>query len=168
MHLLEELSLWGLNLDRNDLEIPSEFRGQTGLKTLVLEACCINVQALRNILSFPRALVSLSLDHRPEECWEAHVEDDPWTPKAVYEAISQQGASLETLVISQYAGSQEAQGHEHGTQAYESVYYETGGDFDLSNFPKLREYDGFYKDSSGKFNCLPPKRDLMQYAKLVW
>ena len=147
MHLLEELSLLGLILHRNDPELPSEFRGRTSLKSLVFEHCCINVKALRNILSFPKALVSLAMDHRPNECWGSDVTHDPWTPKAIYEAIAQQSGSLEKIRLIHDDKLKINESHTKAAHAYE----ETGGDFDLSKFPRLREYDGFYLDSSGKF-----------------
>jgi hypothetical protein len=146
MHLLEKLILCGLILDRHDPDIPAEFRGQIGLKSLELEACYINVQALKNILSLPKELASLILYHHAEDCYLANVASDPWTPKGVYDAIAQQGTSLEKIELSQYIES-------HDNERFDAphVYEKTGSDFDLSKFPKLTVYDGFYLDSSGKF-----------------
>lgn len=136
MPQLEELSISGLSLDEDEPKIPEEFHGQMNLKFLRLFGCYINTKALKKILSFPKALVSLELVHDAGDCSLTCVAWDPWSAKKVYDAISEQRASLERIALSQ-------------ANCYH--YEETGGDFDLSKFPKLKVYDGFYLDSSGKF-----------------
>ena len=111
------------------------------LKFLRLFGCYINTKALKKILSFPKALVSLELVHDAGDCSLTCVAWDPWSARKVYDAISEQRASLERIALSQM--------HEDGSEDHR--YEETGDDFDLSKFPKLKVYDGFYLDSSGKF-----------------
>lgn len=146
MPLLEELTLMHAILDRHDLDIPAEFRGLMNLKSLVLDLCFINVQALESILSFPTALVSLNLCHLAEDCSVGDAVDDVWSPKRVYDAVSQQRTSLEKIMLAQLDDDLTSP-----EPPYPHKYEETGDDFDLSKFPELRVYDGFYLDSSGKF-----------------
>jgi hypothetical protein len=62
---LRELALSGLTLASRDPEVPPGFEGQTELKTLSITESYIDIGALDNMLSFPRALTCLRLDNRP-------------------------------------------------------------------------------------------------------
>lgn len=77
---------------------------------------------------------------------------------------------MEKIKISQIVqelGDEEARQYTYvDFDKYEIVHEKTGGEFDLSKFPNLRVYEGFYEDSSGKFRTLSetPMKSLQRYC----
>ena len=136
---LQHLSLEGLTLCSADLaDTPPTFHRQTGLTSLRINRSYIDIQALHNMLSFPRALTHLELSHRPPGGTQRPPgwREEMCGPGELRAALAQQGMSLEVVKLVRWP----------------RVRIEGGG-FDLSigEFPRLRVYEGCYRDGSGRF-----------------
>lgn len=93
---LEVLFLACIKVKKDELTPFSEFRGKTNVKDLNIESGTMSLQSLSEILSFPRALISLELSLvLPEH----EMSEEYGTPEDLHRAISQHRASLEFLKI---------------------------------------------------------------------
>ena len=134
---LREIYLTDVTLCATDPQLPGlQERPKTNLSTLCIRSSYIDINAIKNILAFPRELTRLELQSRPPftddrpEGWS----EETRTLADLSAALAQQSESLEILRI---------QG--------ELPLTEAEGKLDLSRFPRLGDYSGPYKDSSGCF-----------------
>ncbi|PKY05620.1 hypothetical protein P168DRAFT_317147 [Aspergillus campestris IBT 28561] len=136
---LQHLSLKGLTLSSADLaDIPPTFQHQTELKSLSITHSYIDIQALHNILSLPRALTHLDLSHKPPGGTQRPPgwHEETCGPGDLRAALAQQGASLEGVKIARWPRVR---------------IEDTGFDLSVGGFPRLRVYEGCYRDASGRF-----------------
>ncbi|KAJ5669539.1 hypothetical protein N7462_010609 [Penicillium macrosclerotiorum] len=148
---LEDLTLSRVNLGPSDPEIPLEeplnleqFRGRTNLRRLTITESHINLECLEKVLTFPRALTHLKLDHRKPilSDWEDEQLEDwekkPYTPDDLHRAIGQQRFSLASLEIKGW-----------------DLGYLTKLESHLSDFPTLWEYIGWKEAPLGELAEFP-------------
>ena len=104
---LQQLTLDHIVMNYGDPESPpwpsglDHYSNQTGLKSLSITDSHVDLQALEEILSFPRALTHLRLESCYPDCDELPDEwqEEPCNREAIYRAIAQQRLSLEKLNI---------------------------------------------------------------------
>jgi hypothetical protein len=114
---LEELRIKDAILKPMDGRLPVDVPevtavGSTALKTLCITASHIDIRAIANILSLPKALAHLSLNHHslyPIPFGQARFpegfEQDTRTKEDLCQAILQQQKSLETLKVTGWDGA---------------------------------------------------------------
>ncbi|OJJ33475.1 hypothetical protein ASPWEDRAFT_43534 [Aspergillus wentii DTO 134E9] len=134
---LRELSISGVHLLPDDPKIdnPEKYHGQTQLEMLDVSGLCIDTQALCNMLSFPKALLHVRIYQVNDEGYE-DMPGECATMEGLTAALDKQKHSLEVLEIQRPLKI-------IGSPPIEECT------LDLSGFPKLEEYIGPYRDSSG-------------------
>ncbi|PLB46286.1 hypothetical protein P170DRAFT_479200 [Aspergillus steynii IBT 23096] len=151
---VEKLILHGLRLDTFNFSDLGQFHGQTNLKSLTLNWPFINLESLKAMLAFPKALTYLEIQCCSHLFWCCN---PAWTPKRLLDALSAQRESLEVLKLRETEKVMEvkllasafcSRPPDPSTPEYQ---------FDLSAFPRLRVYEGFIPDTSGRF----PRRDRL-------
>lgn len=142
---LEKLTInvWSID-DLIDFDSLAPFHRQTNLRSLTLNCVVPCLDSLRSFLSFPKALSRLDLGccPRPRSFPAAS-----FSAADLLDVLSVQRESLEVLRINWQRDYLLTK-----VPAYvEDPEPEPGDGFSLSAFPILREYVGFYPDSSGRF-----------------
>lgn len=135
---LQELYLSDLMLCAADPKLTPGLQGQreSNLESLWIRDSYIDITAIKNMLEFPRALTRLVLQHYPPrvkarpEGWS----EEERTLDDLYQAIAQHRESLEVLMLKEPPANA------------------SNAALDPSQFPRLKKYNGVYKDSSGTFN----------------
>ncbi|KAK1145506.1 hypothetical protein N8T08_004064 [Aspergillus melleus] len=144
---VENITLKALRLEMSNFAHLPRYQGTTNLKSFTINCPFIKLDTLKSMLSFPRALTHLEL----QCCSQLHQSDRAWSATWLRSTLEVQRASLEILVLRETRDVLEMRFKGNSLMSHRVEPSRPGYVFDLSGFPRLREYRGFYPETSGKF-----------------
>ena len=117
------------------------------LKSFTINCSFIRFDTLKSMHSFPKALTHLEL----QCCSQHHQSDRAWSATRLRSTLEVQRESLEILVLRETRDVLGMRFKGNRFMSHRVEPSQSGYVFDLSGFPRLREYRGFYPEISGKF-----------------